>query len=511
MKAVRVLQLGKDDFSKSMQISDHAEWNYEPDLSPASGKDFDVAILDREISAEECDFLMRFLRAYTLFVTETVVQEEGGATRRLMVRKKGKQISAQELSVLLKDGLPDYFSESYGEKYRLENMSVARGFKGTVFWKGFEKVDLSGDFGDELTQIVFWRNNIPIQGNQAVEFWLEYDKDASVEIVLEITVFQFGYGTIPESEEVWTFTEKDLEDLVFVENRSAREKFLFASVRARGKGNLSVTALHDRYSRRGKGNFIPGGKRSVTSDREEIFYYFDPGNLEPPLNVYFSGYKRREGFEGYGMLRGLGHPFLLLTDARLEGGAAYMGSEEYEDTIEQILLSHMEELGFQSSEVILSGISMGSFGALYYGCRIRPHAILVGKPLASFGDVAENERLYRPNGFPTSLDLLHKFCGSLDREAVSRLNDRFWDVFDKTKWSDTRFAVAYMIEDDYDKTAYEKLQAHLRGSRVKIYGKGLHGRHNDDTGGIVNWFLGQYHRMIQDDFENMKTETGGQR
>lgn len=345
------MQLGKTDFSKSMQISDHVEWNYEPGLSLANGKDFDVAILDREISADECDFLIRFLRAYTLFVTETVPREEGGAIQRLIVRKKGKRISAEELSILLKDELPDYFSESYGEKYGQTDLSVAQGFNGTVSWKGFEKVDLSGDFGNELTQIVFWRNNIPVLENQAIEFWLEYAKDASVEILLEITVFQFGYGTIPESEEVWTFTEKDLEDLVFIENRSAGRKFLFASVKARGKGNLSIIALHDRYSRRGKGNFIPGGKRSVTSDREEVFYYFDPGSLEPPLNVYFSGYKRKEGFEGYGMLRGLGHPFLLITDARLEGGGAYMGSKEYEDAIEQILRSHMEELGFQSSEV----------------------------------------------------------------------------------------------------------------------------------------------------------------
>lgn len=511
MKAVRVLQLGKIDYSKSMQISDLAEWNYEPDLSLELGRDFDVAILDREISDEEFDFLTRFLRAYTLFVTETALLKEGGITQQLMVRKKGRRISAEELSILLKEGLPDYFSGSYGEKYGLNDLSVALGFKGNVFWKGFEGVSLCGDFGSELTQAVFWRYDIPIEENQVIEFWLEYAKEATVEIVLEITVLQFGYGALPETEEVWVFTEKDLEDLVYVENRSTKKKFLFASLKARGKGTLTITALHDRYSRRGKGNFIPGGKRSVTSDREEVFYYFDPGNLEPPLNVYFSGYKTKEGFEGYGILRKMKHPFLLITEARLEGGAAYMGSKEYEDAIERILRSHMEELGFQSSEVILSGLSMGSFGALYYGCKIRPHAILIGKPLASFGDIAENERINRPGGFPTSLDVLHKSCGSLNRDAASRLNDKFWNVFDRTEWEDTQFAVAYMIEDDYDKTAYERLLAHLRGTGVRIYGKGLHGRHNDDSTGIVNWFLSQYHRIIRDDFENRGIEAGGQR
>lgn len=73
--------------------------------------------------------------------------------------------------------------------------------------------------------------------------------------------------------------------------------------------------------------------------------------------------------------------------------------------------------------------------------------------------------------------------------------------FDQTDWSDTRFVVAYMVEDDYDGTAYEKLQSHLKDAGVRIYGKGLHGRHNDNTSGIVNWFVNQYRTIIRDDFD----------
>lgn len=511
MKKVRVLQLGTSDFSKSMQISEYAKWFYEPDFSQLTEKEFDVAILDREVSEDEFDFLVRSLRAYTLFATEGVHLMEGGITQQLMARKKGKQISTEDLPALLKEDLPDYFSESYGDKFKVQGLSVAQGFKGKVFWRGFEGVKLFGEFGNELTQIVFWRYNTQIDGDQALEYWLEYTKDASVEILLEVTIIRFGFGTFPESKEVLVFTEKDLEDVICIDNRGNSIRFPFISLKARGTGNLAVIALHSRYSRRGKGNFIPGGKRSVTSDREEVFYYFDPGNLTPPLNVYFSGYKTKEGFEGYGIMRRMGHPFLLISEERLEGGAAYIGSEEYENAIEQIIRDHMEEMGFQPSEVIMSGISMGSFGALYYGCRIQPYAILLGKPLASLGDIAENERINRPGVFPTSLDLLYKFCGNLSKDAARRLNDKFWSVFDETEWHNTQFAVAYMIEDDYDKTAYEKLQSHLKGTGVKIYGKGLHGRHNDNTTGIVNWFLNQFHRIVQDDFENMRNETGGQR
>lgn len=511
MKKVRVLQLGTRDLSRSMQISDHAEWFYEPNLSQLTEKEFDVAILDREVLVCEFDFLIRSLRAYTLFATEGVRLTEGGITQQLMARKKGKQISEEELAILLKAELPDYFSGSYGEKLSLQDLSVAQGFKGKVFWKGHEGVDLCGEFGDELTQIAFWRYNAPIAADQVLEYWLEYAKDDSVEILLEVAMIQFGFGAFPKSIEVLAFTEKDLDDVVYIDNTGNSRRFLFVSLKARGTGNLEVIALHSRYSRRGQGSFLPGGKRSVTSEREEIFYYFDPGSLAPPLNVYFSGYKTQEGFEGYEIMRRMGHPFLLITDTRLEGGAAYMGSEEYENAIEQIIRDHMGELDFQPSEVIMSGISMGTFGALYYGCRIQPYAIVVGKPLASFGDIAENERINRPGGFPTSLDLLHKFCGDLSKDAVKRLNDKFWNVFDETEWHDTQFAVAYMIEDDYDQAAYEKLQSHLKGTGVKIYGQGLHGRNNDNTAGIVNWFLNQFHRIVQDDFETMRNETGGQR
>lgn len=511
MKTIRVLQLGTKDFSKLMQISDCAEWYYEPDFSQLPEKDFDVVILDRAITENEFVYLIRFMRAYTLFITENILLKENDITQQLIARKKGKRVSTEELGTLLKEDLPDYFPDSYGEKFEPYNLSVAQGFSGNISWKGFEQIDLYGEYGNELTQIVFWRNNIPIEENQAIEFWLEYAKDAAVEISLEIMMLQLEYGADLELKKTWTFSEKDLENIVYIENKSKKRGHIFALLKAKGKGNLTVTALHDRYSRRGKGIFIPGGKRCVTSDREEVFYYFDPGNLRPPLNVYFSGYKTKEGFEGYNLMKKIGRPFLLIAEARLEGGAFYMGSEEYENSIEQIIRNHMDELGFRSFEVVLSGISMGTFGALYYGCRIQPNTILLGKPLASMGDVAENERIDRPGGFPTSLDVLHKFYGSLGQDAVDKLNDRFWDAFDRAEWSNTQFAVAYMIEDDYDKTAYEKLQSHLKGTGIKIYGKGLHGRHNDNTSGIVSWFVSQYHRIIQDSFENVQKETGGQR
>ena len=142
METVRVLQLGMEDFSKVLQISKCAEWYYEPDFTELPEKDFEVVVLDREITGDEFDYLIRFMRAYCLFITETVPLKEGDMTQELFVRKVGKRISAEELRLLLEEELPDYFPGSYGEKYKLQNIAVAQGFKGKVSWKGLEKVEL---------------------------------------------------------------------------------------------------------------------------------------------------------------------------------------------------------------------------------------------------------------------------------------------------------------------------------------------------------------------------------
>ena len=78
--------------------------------------------------------------------------------------------------------------------------------------------------------------------------------------------------------------------------------------------------------------------------------YFDPGDMKPPLNVYFSGYKTQEGFEGFYMMRNMGTPFLLISEARLEGGAFYLGDKEYENLIVSGIQDCLKQLGFDNSQ-----------------------------------------------------------------------------------------------------------------------------------------------------------------
>ncbi len=495
MAEIHILQLGMTDWNEVYRIPEEATLYHAETLEEPLEKTYDMCFLDRTPVGKEIEFLYRAVKAYTLFVTENV--ELQGKVEWLCRSRKAQRIAAPDIQRFLTEESRYYYSRPYGEKFSLRDVAIAQGFCGKVKWNGNQNVLLEADFGGEFHQVAYWRYNNPMPRGQMVDFWMEYDKDASVQIRVVLTLF--AAGSASGIRKRWVLEEKDLEQVLRVECGQGDGTF-FVSVHAKGRGRLWLTALHKRVSRGSHGYFLPGGERYVTSGREEAFCYFEPGDLKPPLCVYFAGYKTLQGFEGYYMMKGLGCPFLLLSEPRLEGGCFYMGSQEYEQMFANAIRRHMEELDFTPDQVILSGLSMGTFGALYYGCDIRPHAMIVGKPLVNIGNVAVNEKHLRPGGFPTSLDVLRYQCKGLGREEAEKLNEKFWKKFDETDWGDSRFAVAYMIEDDYDTDAYEGLLSHLHSDGVQAYGKGLHGRHNDNTTGIINWFLSQYKKMLREDF-----------
>lgn len=487
--------MGNEDLSLQLHIPDYVEWNYTNDLGLAKERGYDVCILNRCVNEKEARILLKKVRAYTLFLLDDVHVNQW--TTWICTSRRARVLDIQTLQEFIDEDIHLFFTNPYGEKFIPQNLSISQSFKGSVFWDGFSGVELEGNYGNDFYQVAYWRGNIPVFQDQSINFWLEYEKDDSVSIQLKIE--QFQSGSVSSIQNRWIFSEEDLKSVVYITNKKV-DGSVFVSLLAKGKGKLKIVGLHDRYSRKAYGSFLPGGMRKVTSKREEVFMYFDPGDMKPPLNVYFSGYKTMEGFEGFNMLRKMGAPFLLISESRLEGGAFYLGDEEYENLITTGIQDCLRQLGFNRSQLILSGLSMGTFGALYYGCRLRPHALLLGKPLASLGDIAVNERISRPGGFPTSLDVLTKNYGDMSEKSIDAMNHRFWDLFDKTDWSQTKFIVSYMLEDDYDMTAYNRLISHIDDVGVEIIGKGIHGRHNDDTYGIVVWFKNQYDGILKSDF-----------
>ncbi len=392
-----------------------------------------------------------------------------------------------------------FFRGQYGAKLCVDEADIYRAFVKDITFYGHRCASMEGDFGGKWSTLVSWRYNIPLDKGEPLELWLEYVKDESVDI--RLVVRSVKSGCLDDLAFTWIFENEliDPNGTMLLEDYGQRGLLAF-SLQVRGKGRINVGNLHYRYSHLGAGILKTGGSKKHDASKGEIISYFDPMDRKPPLCVYFAGYRTAEGFEGYYMMKALGAPFLLLSDLRLEGGAFYMGSKEYEENIKKIIKDCLDKLGFTSKELILSGISMGSTGALYFSPDFLPYQVIVGKPLANVGNIAYNEKYHRPGGFPTSLDVLYGITGGIGQEQIEKGNDVFWEKFDSADFSDTRFAISYMKEDDYDLTGYEDLVNHLSGKEVTIYGKGMTGRHNDNTNGVIEWFKSRYVRVLKDAF-----------
>lgn len=496
MANIHVLIFSKDDWKQKYNIPDFIEIEMFSEDSFKNRGYRDLVILDRDIDRLEKDFLLRVCRAYCLYITENAQMKE--ETLFISDSRVGKRLYTGDLEPFWTEEAINYFAEPYGEKLNPTFLQVNQLFRGKIAFYGKYDLRLEGDFGDDFSQIVYWKNNLPIGEGQCIDLYFEHSADENVEVKLR--VYHFYNGSISDLQQVWEFDNEQLKGIVHLDNT---EKIgpIFFSVLAKGKGSLRIVSLHDRHSRRNQGFFLPGGKRYVTSKGEEIFAYFDPGDLKPPITFYFSGYRRQEGFEGYYMMRNLGCPMVLLTDPRLEGGSFYLGDKEYETLVVEIINKFIKIFHGTSKQAILTGNSMGTFAAMYYGCDIKPYALVLGKPLASLGTMAKHEKLERIGVFPTSLELLLKEYGALDENAIDTFNKRFWDKFNKADWTDTKFIISYLYEDDYDSTAYQELLSHLDSEGVQVYGKGIHGRHNDNTQVVIEWFKIQIERLLRVDFK----------
>lgn len=178
-----------------------------------------------------------------------------------------------------------------------------------------------------------------------------------------------------------------------------------------------------------------------------------------------------------------------------------MGGEAFEKRVSDLIQEKLDFLGFDSSQLIMSGLSMGTFGATYHGAKLAPHAIVIGKPVFSLGEVALKEKIIRPGGFTTSLDLLRIFGSSYSDRGARDLDERFWKQFREADFSKTKFVVCYMKDEDYDATAFQKILDYTKGERsAKVVMKGIVGRHNDNFGPQIRWFVTQYYNVLKADF-----------
>lgn len=428
---------------------------------------------------------------YEGYVTLTAEQE------RILRLKGAKKVN------LLDGGAEfiEFINQNYAKKYwgtSIDNsmVEISENFDGTVTKKGSADLSLEGDFGDEYQQVVLWKNRWMPTG----KIQLHVESTSQGDNVAYFFRAYYVKNGIPEK---WDFTKADIEANRVVKDIGVPDHAINISVMAKGQGQIELGDVHLR-SDLAPGNFgAMGGKKLIDKKRdEEIFYYFNAGDLKPPLNVYFAGFRPAESYEGRWAMGNMNAPFMLIHDPRLIGGSFYRG-EGLEKQIVEAIHDCLDRLGFTTDELILSGLSMGTYAALYYGSILKPHAIVLGKPLANIGGLAINSRIFSPYDWYLALDTIVSLTGELSEASAKELDDGFWEQFLAADFSKTTFIMAHMLQDT--DRPFERIFNHLKENypKTKVLHKGLEGRHNDDTPGIVAWFFKQYRIILQNDFNRI--------
>lgn len=508
-KDLKILQIGTENWKHRYEIPKKMEWYYFYPNSPKALKEtikmdeirkFNAILIEDGRYLVDLLPIIKIIEPYTIFYNQEF-QTSNPLILDLIKKRCAQAVDFSEPQKLLKDLSTSLFGGGYGDKLNPSAIDVHPSFKGSISYQGFEYLLLEGDFGSEFSPVANWKYNFVSSTKLPIELWLEYEKSEGVE-------FQFRVKKMPEGSvsgvvEDLLYTEEDLKTSLIMDQDY--NSYLCMSVEARGQGTLKLGNLHQRWTRKYFGKYVLGGNILHDHKRDEINYFFHPGDFKPPLAVYFAGFRSAEGFEGYWMMQNFKCPFILFSDPRLEGGAFYIGSEDLEEKIKQTIRHYQEYLGFDKKDLILSGLSMGTFPSLYYGSFFEPKGIVVGKPLANLGTIARRGRLEAPGVFPTAFDVLHHQTGGISPAHMDELDNRFWSAFKQADFSQTTFGLSYMKDEDMDSHAYDQLVTTLCQAGAKILSKGTAGRHNDDTGTNITWFIHFYNMILQAEFGRGET------
>lgn len=531
-KKIKIVQVGQTNWSEHYDIPEALDWLY---LKPEEVEDFmadyqakkkaykdeqkllqelaekgekrlpkprfkppvryGALVLTDEDYPESLVDLAELFDSYTIFYDEEK-QPNSAWVKDILYRKMAhrvKMTTPQDVIIELRICL---FTGQYGAKVPVGTLRVTDNYQGKISYDGYSFLKLDGFYGDDFQQVAHFHYNLAQYAYQSQDLFFEHICGEGVET--KIVVQFMASGSLSHISQEWEFEGNQTKEQMTID--TTEDGVLAVSMYAKGRGKLDLGPCHSRFGRHQFGEFILGGQRLVDNEQQEIMYYFDPQDFKPPLCVYFSGFRTAEGFEGYWMMKNMGTPYMLICDPRLEGGSFYMGSPELEKAVSDVIQEKLDFLGFDNSQLILSGLSMGTFGATYHGSKLAPHAIVIGKPVFSLGEVALKERINRPAGFPTSLDILRRHAGRLDVQAAQKLDNRFWDQFEKGDFSKTTFAVAYMKDDDYDSSAFSRILEKTKGTTATVIGRGWAGRHGDGGSGPTLWFLRQYYNILKEDF-----------
>ncbi|MGX7091623.1 accessory Sec system protein Asp2 [Hutsoniella sourekii] len=506
---VKMLQIGKsvDNWADLFSHRPDVKWEYVPSseleaylLAYQEEHDrfpyFNGIVITSLEGVSEPEVIKGLAEPYSYLVESGVVKTYQKLFDPVFKYLRIRLFDNQQQEAIVQDIIRFFFDGQYGERREMRTLILQEDLRNKASYKGNVSLSITDDFGDQWRPLGSYQYGQYYDAGAPLEFWMEYAQEGSVDLLLEVTFIPHSTGQIQSQKHYL------LEGPYPIFCDYSEGGLILFSLFVKGQGTVHLKQLHMRFSRGKYGMYVLGGERLIDSQGEELAVYFHPGNLKPPLNIYFSGYRTAEGYEGMWMMKGFDHPFILVTDPRLEGGSFYRGSDELEHLLLQYVRQIMEKLGYTNRQLVMAGLSMGTYGALYYGAQLNPHSIVLGTPLVSLGQIAGNLRLKRPDSFETSLDMMLKLAGGISQEARDAFDEATYAHLRRGAFDGTSFRVVYMTEDDYDNDGYDQLLQIFKGQAVKIIGKAIPGRHTDNLGTRINYFVQYFKQVLKESFDD---------
>lgn len=509
---MRVLQLGSENWSQKFKIPKSLDWHFndfpEPRvIIPGKGvkpvKGYNVVLITGPcvLTADNWQKLQWLVSPYDVLYDPAIYSELDDKTKSFLRMQAARKIKTTPQDLI--NHLPEiYYPGQSGIRIPPQNFLFNETNVTAFSFIDSDHVELKVNSPDQWLNLGSYQNSIYLDAGKTFDFWLEI-LPGDIKIRLRFYTHTAAGDGNPQENQVLNLDPSSGRESHLPLPVSDSSRYISVSLEAKGKGKICLGILHYRWSREGQGIFFPGGRRIVNlRKREDIAYFFNPGDLKPPLNVYFSGARSLEGFEAFPLFRNLHAPSLLFTDMRLDIGQFYEDFDHFMgEQIKKIIRQKLAELHFGRQQLIMNGISMGTYGALKYGAELGVYMIDVAKPLGNLGYIAERFPLQRPDEFDTILNIDQQINHDLSRSGLRKLDKRFWQDFNQQDLTQTRLFVGYMKNDDYDNHAIALLQKSPAVKRaVQFSYKGFMGRHNDNQA-VVSWFIARLRQVLKENFK----------
>lgn len=499
-RKIAILQIGDTDWRQITQ-TDFFDWHYMPvseihtlvespeEDEPAN--QYNYVLLTNQIQDNQAvfDYVNQCPAFHVIYLTKNILPEW------LAILQARRAFYFDDFTpdrVVQRIETDLYFGQiGFATRFSEQQFVPSEKVTGHLSRGGRFLTQFSGDFGSQWQALGYLKVLAgDLSPNRENLVWLEHETQGNIEVALKFVFFRDD-----KIQQVQIVSGEQLHALTPIGGLSDYANYQVI-VMAKGRGQVSFHALHQRRTRHGLGHLLPGGEWHLTSEGEEVLSYFNPGMRNKPLIVSFAGSRLfSDGFELMGVFDELETPYLLFTDSRTQGGVFEVGSKIFEQTVIDRIRQAMAELGITGDDVIFHGYSMGSYPAMYYAADIQPAAIVISKPIINLGSFSAKMDFPHHRNTDWTLDMRRHLTGRMSKEDTVVLDEKLWQHIKQIDWKNIDVSLFTMDLDEYDGESLPELLDFFREQHVHLTHFEEHGYHIEKISEMITFIKNRLYTL----------------